>query len=78
MANANIQVSLEKAAEMLRISAPTLRKKLDDGEILFHDSGVERRIAVADVLTYRSEQKERARAALRQMRDDADEMDIYV
>jgi excisionase family DNA binding protein len=67
----------EKAAEMLRISRPTLLKKLDNREIPFHYVGPHRRIAVADVLTYRNKQKERAQAALQQMRDEADENDVY-
>jgi excisionase family DNA binding protein len=46
----NAEVSPEKAAEMLRISRPTLLKKLDSGEIPFHYVGSHRRIAVADVL----------------------------
>jgi len=71
------EVSPEKAAEMLRISRPTLLKKLDSGEIPFHYVGSHRRIAVADVLAYRSKQKERAQAALQQMRDEADELGIY-
>lgn len=71
------EVSPEKAAEMLRISRPTLLKKLDSGEIPFHYVGSHRRIAVANVLAYRSKQKERAQAALRQMRDEADELGIY-
>ncbi len=71
------EVSPEKAAEMLRISRPTLLKKLGNGEIPFHYVGSHRRIAVVDVLAYRSKQKERAQAALQQMRDEADEMGIY-
>lgn len=71
------EVSPEKAAEMLRISRPTLLKKLDNGEIPFHYVGSHRRIAVADVLAYRSKQKERAQAALKLLRDEADEMGIY-
>lgn len=71
------EVSPEKAAEMLRISRPTLLKKLDGGEIPFHYVGSHRRIAVADVLAYRQTQKERAQASLRQMRDEADEMGLY-
>jgi excisionase family DNA binding protein len=71
------EVSPEKAAEMLRISRPTLLKKLDRGEIPFHYVGSHRRITVADVLAYRRRQKEQAQAALRQMRDEADELGIY-
>jgi excisionase family DNA binding protein len=71
------EVSPEKAAEILRISRPTLLKKLDNGEIPFHYVGSHRRIAVADVLAYRNKQNERAQAALQQMRDEADEMCIY-
>lgn len=71
------EVSPEKAAEMLRISRPTLLKKLDGGEIPFHYVGAHRRISVTDLLAYRQTQKERAQTALQQMRDDADEMGIY-
>lgn len=66
------EVSPEKAAEMLRISRPTLLKKLDGGELPFHYVGAQRRIAIADVLAYRRQQKERAQAALKQMRAEAD------
>ncbi|MCI0388716.1 MAG: excisionase family DNA-binding protein [Acidobacteria bacterium] len=71
------EVSPEKAAEMLRISRPTLLKKLDNGEIPFHYVGSHRRITVTDVLAYRHRQKEQAQAALQQMRDEADELGIY-
>ena len=71
------EVSPEKAAEMLRISRPTLLKKLDSGEIPFHYVGSHRRIKVADVLAYRRRQKERAQAAIKQMRDEADELGVY-
>lgn len=71
------EVSLEKAAEMLRISRPTLLKKLDGVEIAFHYAGSHRRISVTDLLAYKREQKERAQTALQQMRDDAEEMGIY-
>lgn len=70
-------VSPEKAVEMLRISRSTMLKKLDSGEIPFHYVGSHRRIAVADVLAYRSKQKGRAQAALKLLRDEADEMGIY-
>jgi excisionase family DNA binding protein len=69
------EVSPEKAAEMLRISRPTLLKKLGNGELPFHYVGSHRRIAVA--VAYRNKQKERTRAALQQMRDEADKMGIY-
>ncbi len=69
--------SPEKAAEMLRISGPTLLKKLDNGEIPLHYVGSHRRIAIADVLAYLSKQKERAQAALKLLRDEAGEMGIY-
>ena len=71
------EVSPEKAAGMLRISRPTLLKKLDSREIPFHYVGSHRRITVADVLAYRRQQKEQAQAALQQMRDEADELGIY-
>src|SRR5262252_8298827 len=66
------EVSPETAAEMLRISRPTLLKKLEAGELPFHYVGSHRRLLIGDILTYKQTQKERARAALRQMRDEAD------
>lgn len=71
------ELSPEKAAEILRISRPTLLKKLDGGEIPFHYVGSHRRIAIADLMAYRHTQKERAQSALQQMRDDADTIGIY-
>lgn len=71
------EVSPEKAAELLQISRPTLLKKLDQGALPFHYVGTHRRIALADVLAYQRQQKERAQSALRQMRDDADDLGIY-
>lgn len=71
------EVSPEKAAEMLRISRPTLLTKLDIGEIPFHYVGTHRRIFVADVVASRRRQKELAQVALEQMRDEADDMGIY-
>jgi excisionase family DNA binding protein len=62
---------------MLRISIPTLPKKLDNGEIPFHSIGSHRRIAVTDVLAYRSKQKERIQTALKLLCDEANEMGIY-
>lgn len=71
------EVSPEKAADLLCISRPTLLKKLDQGLLPFHYVGTHRRIALADVLAYQRQQKERAQTALRQMRDEADELGIY-
>jgi uncharacterized protein YbjQ (UPF0145 family) len=69
---------IEQAAEMLRISPRTLSKKLDAEEIAFHYAASERRIAIADLQDYRRRQKESAQASLERMRDDADEMGLYV
>jgi excisionase family DNA binding protein len=71
------EVSPEKAAEMLRISRPTLLKKLEAGEIPFHYVGSHRRLLIGDVLAHKQTQRERARAALRQIRDEADDLADY-
>jgi len=42
------EVTLEKAAEMLRISEPTLRQKLNNGDIPSRYANSQLRIAVAD------------------------------
>jgi excisionase family DNA binding protein len=76
--SAKEEISPEQASEMLRISLRTLLKKIDAGEIASHSAGSQRVIAIADVLAYRSVQRERAQSALRRMRDEADEMGLYV
>ena len=70
--------SPEQASEMLRISLRTLLKKIDAGEIASHSAGPQRVIAIAHVLAYRSVQRERSQRALRRMRDEADELGLYV
>jgi excisionase family DNA binding protein len=71
------EVSPEKAAEMLGISRPTLLKKLEAGEIPFRYVGSHRRLLIGEVLAYKQTQRERSRAALRQMRDEADDLADY-
>jgi len=71
------EISIERAAEMLRISTGALTKKLDANEIRFHYVASERRVVVADLLDYRRRQREQVQMALKRMRDEADEIGIY-
>jgi excisionase family DNA binding protein len=71
------EVSPEKAAEFLRVSRPYLVKKLEEGEIPFHFVGTHRRIAIADLIEYKRRRRARSLEALRQMREEAEEMGLY-
>jgi excisionase family DNA binding protein len=71
------EVSPEKAAEFLHISRPFLLKRLDAGEIPFHMVGSHRRILMSDLIEYKRNRKERTRELLQQMREEAEEMELY-
>ena len=71
------EVSPEKAAEFLRVSRPYLVRKLEAGEIPFHFVGTHRRVAMADLVKYKQRQRARSLEALRQMREEAEEMGLY-
>jgi excisionase family DNA binding protein len=70
-------ISPEKAAVLLQVSRPFLVKQLEAGAIPFHWVGSHRRLRLADVITYRQQRTEKSYAALRQMREEAEEMGLY-
>ena len=60
-------LSTSEAAELLRVSRPTLVKLLDSGLIPFEQPGVHRRVSRAAIDAYRASCAERRRAALRDL-----------
>jgi excisionase family DNA binding protein len=71
------EVSPEKAAQVLHVSRPFLIKKLEAGELPFHWVGSHRRILMSDLLEYKPQRRQRSLEALQQMREEAEEMELY-
>jgi excisionase family DNA binding protein len=70
-------ISPEKAAALLQVSRPFLVKQLEAGAMPFHWVGSHRRLRLADVITYRQERTEKSYSALKQMREEAEELGLY-
>lgn len=68
------ELTTQQAAEILRISRPSLIRLLEDGAIPFHKIGTHRRIDVEDVLRYRAARNEQRRAALRRLTEISEEI----
>lgn len=68
------ELTTQEAADILRISRPSVIRLLEDGTIPFHKVGTHRRIDVEDVLAYRAERNEQRRAALRELTEISEEI----
>jgi excisionase family DNA binding protein len=71
------ELTTQEAADLLRISRPSVIKLLEDGTIPFHKVGTHRRINVEDVLAYRSARNEQRRAALRELTEISEEIGYH-
>lgn len=67
------ELTTQEAAELLRISRPSVIRLLEDGTIPFHKVGTHRRIDVEDILAYRAKRNEQRRAALRELTEISEE-----
>ncbi len=77
LADADAEISPEKAAALLHVSRPFLVKQLDSGAIPFHWVGTHRRLRLADVLAYKQQRQAQSRELLRQMREEAEDLGLY-
>jgi excisionase family DNA binding protein len=68
------ELTTQEAADLLRISRPSVIRLLEDGTIPFHKVGTHRRIDVEDVLAYRAKRNEQRRAALRELTEISEEI----
>lgn len=71
------EISAEKAATLLQVSRPFLVKQLESGAMPFHWVGTHRRLRLADVIAYRQQRTAKSLEALRQMREEAEEIGLY-
>lgn len=72
-----VEVSTQRAADILNVSRPYFVKLLERGELPFHMVGTHRRVRLADVLEYRAEMKARQSKALDELTALSEEMDLY-
>lgn len=70
------ELTTTEAAEVLNVSRPHLVDLLEDGEIPFHRVGSHRRVRLADLLEYKSEQKRESRERMEALADEDERLDI--
>ena len=69
-------MTTQQAADFLNVSRPHVVKLMETGVLPFTKVGKHRRIDLDDVIKYQKAQKHRARAALQNLADTAQELDM--
>jgi excisionase family DNA binding protein len=71
------ELTTQQAADLLNVSRPFLTKLLARGDIPHHRVGTHRRVYRSEVESYRELQAARAREAMRDMAEQAEELGLY-
>jgi excisionase family DNA binding protein len=70
-------LTTQEAADLLGISRPTLVKLLERGEIPYTQPGRHRRVKLADVLSFRQQNRKAAERGLDELVELSEEADLY-
>lgn len=70
------ELTTQQAADILNVSRPYLNKILDLGEIAHRKVGRNRRIKFSDLMQYKKSQEQKSKAALQELADQAQELDM--
>lgn len=65
------ELTTQEAADLLNVSRPFLVQLLESGALAFRKVGTHRRVALADVLAYRTARSEKRRRIFADMADEA-------
>ncbi|GIK64303.1 MAG: hypothetical protein BroJett018_20970 [Chloroflexota bacterium] len=72
----NAELTTVQAAEILNVSRPFLIKLLENGAIPYHKVGTHRRVRMEDVMHYKEAINREREAALDQLVEDAQNLDM--
>ena len=70
------ELTTQQAADILNVSRPYMNKILDLGEIAHRKVGRNRRIRFSDLMEYKKSQEQKSKAALQELADQAQELDM--
>ena len=70
------ELTTQEAANILNVSRPHLIKLLKDGQLPFSKVGTHRRISLRELMEYKRQRSEQNEAAMQELTDQAQELDM--